>query len=1151
MKHKKSPAFLVLLALAAVIIAAPGCVAQRPSRSGVFNDNQYLRKDFLVRPGDGLKPDSGWMLKSTVTSVSTPDPLGDVFGIFAGSENGGALVRFAVTQDKLQMLSMREITSVASNARTPEVVNAWPITNVDLKYRVNLDGEKTNFYEENQELDWQVRQWVKVNFGKNDMSDVAPLGTYTSDLLAQCTDVGNASATLVPNSLLVDEPNDYLQWQVQVALPLKWTDAACVQAYGELGNLAQRLNRQTVTFNLMYSLVRANPAPDYTPLQIAEKDPIRHKYGPIETTTIDRDPTSGQLAARQLVTRFDPRKPIVWYFAEGFPDVYKPVFNGKGGVADQTNQLLMDAGAAARVSFKEYNADLAPGQVPREYGDVRYSFLRWVSDRDMQGFWAGVTQFVVDPRTGESLSSSISFNDFAIKDYYVQRIDAYLQSIGAASADKNGNTGVNAPDAWKDMGACKDGATIPIVQKTVFANHNGTSTLYQKMQEYLQKPVATYGNLGPQDFIVQQDDDFFRAFNALAPYYVYADPNMNPFVIPEGGGGVLGPGAIWKMLGKEAEFQALAAKIDHGESPYEDVTGQNGLKNATDFLNNFRDLTEAHKEYTYTRNFMHKGMHLDTPDAFSFEQIMAHDARHCVNGKWETKEEWINNLIYTYWSQVIWHEFGHSLGLEHNFMASIDSNNFPHYTDGHGADHVGLYASSVMEYNAAPDRVFWHADWAPYDQGAISWIYANNAPAPGAACDAMGKCGAGQACSPANVCIGTSISGQAADGAPWKDPHGFRADGSEIQYLRCDEHHLKYTPFCRQGDIGRTPSEIMANAVDSYEWQYHWRNYRTYRKIWDDSSYANAPAGFVTDMRRFISLWVFDWSSGELADTFRRIGITNPNKNGSDLEYYNQLTNKFNADASAANQMVAAFNKAIIQQASGERPYRTIYDKFYGDVTQQGIILDKLFAMQGFVGMWPTDNYDPNQAGSYIASYSGIGDSSYAYVAQDAAVSMIGGQYNVYPYFVPLAIAQFAQDTHSPSFPGAPSVRDWIGGHTFTRLDDFLTYFRDIAVQNNYADPNPKSDCSALDTCKYDPRPLSDTHNEFFGPDKKQWIWAYIPDRNQYIAVQKERNTATYLVVRNYNDYFVYQLDDGGFPGGVYGAELPMKYVLDSFTYYN
>src|SRR5262249_2941477 len=140
----------------------------------------------------------------------------------------------------------------------------------------------------------------------------------------------------------------------------------------------------------------------------------------------------------------------------------------------------------------------------------------------------------------------------------------------------------------------------------------------------------------------------------------------------------------------------------------------------------------------YAQQFIHNGMHLDTPDAFSFEQMMARDARHCVNGRWETKTEWLHALINTYWSQVAWHEFGHSLGLAHNFMASVDRPNFPVRTGGDGKPlldekgkpRYGMFASSVMEYNAAPDRVFWQPGWAPYDKGAISWIYANDVKAP-------------------------------------------------------------------------------------------------------------------------------------------------------------------------------------------------------------------------------------------------------------------------------------------------------------------------------------------------------------------------------------------------------------------------------------
>jgi hypothetical protein len=370
-------------------------------------------------------------------------------------------------------------------------------------------------------------------------------------------------------------------------------------------------------------------------------------------------------------------------------------------------------------------------------------------------------------------------------------------------------------------------------------------------------------------------------------------------------------------------------------------------------------------------------------------------------------------------------------------------------------------------------------------------------------------------------------------------------------YLSCHDNHQKYTPLCRTFDIGSTPSEIIANAVDDYDWHWNFTNFRVYRKFWDNSHYANQPANLMMDMRRFLLLWIYDWNSGEIADTLRRIGFQPP-AGVPALQYYTQLENKFNLELSTANQLMAAFHKAVIQQSTGERPVATIYDQFYGDVTQQGIILDKLFAMQFFVGIWPGTNYDPNQAGAYFSSYSDAPDPSYQTVAEDAVDSMIGGQYDAFPYFAPLAVSLFAQDTHNPAFNGRIEVRNWIGGHTFGRVQDFLAYFRDIAHNNNYVSPDGKIDCTqSFDTCMYDPRPLSDTHNELIGPDKRLWAWAYVPDRNTYLAVQKEVNTASYIIVRAYNDDVVYSLDDGAFPGGAYGYELPMKYYLDSFTQYN
>jgi hypothetical protein len=507
---------------------------------------------------------------------------------------------------------------------------------------------------------------------------------------------------------------------------------------------------------------------------------------------------------------------------------------------------------------------------------------------------------------------------------------------------------------------------------------------------------------------------------------------------------------------------------------------------------------------------------------------------------WQTKQEWVDQCLHGYYQLTAYHEFGHSVGLDHNFMASVDKNNFPvrvdakgnPLKDANGNPQYAMYTNSVMEYDIPQADFFADVQWGPYDKGAIGWIYSND----------------GRKQTTATT---TSLYGQVDAKTPWNDKMGFKTDGkTEIPFLFCDAKHMQYTPLCRQHDSGTTPSEIIANDIDAYDWRWAFNNFRVYRKFWDNSNYTGG-GGLMQDMRRFLMLWIYDWNSGEITDTLRRIGYQPP-AGVPAVTYYTQLENKINNELSTANQLVAAFHKAVIQQSAGERPVATIYDQFYGDVTQQGIILDKLNAMQFWVGLWPGTNYDPNQAGAYFASYSDAPDASYRTVAEDAVDSMIGGQYDAFPYFAPLAVSLFAQDTHSPSFNGRIDVRNWIGGHVFSRVEDFLAYFRDIATQNNYVSPDGTIDCSAsFDACHYDPRPLSDQHNELIGPDKRKWIWAYIPDRNEYIALQKEVNTASYIIVRKYNDDVVYNLDDGAFPGGAFGAELPMKYYLDSFSQYN
>jgi len=1220
----------VLGALATGIAATNGCVADRPARNGVFNENQYLRKDFIIRPGDATNPDNGWVLKATITDASAPNPFGDssIFGLFAGSHSNGDLIHFVVTSDKLQMVSNREISSDPTVGQVGEVMNAWPITNVDLKYQVNLDGEKTNFYSENQELDWQVRQWVKVNFDKNDMSDLAPLGTFFNLNIANCTDTPNISVTLVPNSFIVDEVHDYMEWSVQVTLPIApSTDnaATCNEGFGANGVDAARLGRTNETVNLKYSMARqvgsfGATTPSYVPLIVAEKDPIQKKYGAIAVDSIARDPNTGLLASNQYVVRYDPTKPIVWYFEAGFPAQYMPYFTNNTAVLptgtspfptctapntpsncvqtieDATNQLLKDSGAAAQVSFQQYNVPLADGTaINRTFGDVRWNMLRWLESEDQQEFFAGVTSEIIDPRSGENLSTDIVFENFAIKDYYVTRIDAYLQSIGASAGTPFDQTPWPTPplDANGNPLACSSAAdlnnTVPIIPLTAVLNHNGNSTLFQKIQSYLYKPATEYGPLGPADFAVNHvtpqgtpDTDFYNAYYAYLPYIVFADPATNPFVTPESGSSNTGSSqsaALWQMLGQEAQLHQLESQLDTGYEPF-DVGGTTGEQDAVTFMQNYKALTLNHHALNYAKAEMpfmpgvgHPLTHADTPDSFAMISAIQKDARHCIEDStgfhWETKDEWVTDLINTYWSQVFWHEFGHAMGLEHNFMASVDMPNFPaspvaNAKNADGSTRYPLYASSVMEYNAAVDRIFWNAGWAPYDQGAISWIYANNN-------------GKNVPVAPSGMPTPKGVSGQISASYPWFDPHGFDSMGNEIQYLYCNEKHTKYTPLCRAGDLGTTPSEITANEIDSYEWQYQWRNFRQYRKIWDDSNYGDTPMNFVTELRRFLSLWAYDMSSSELTQRFEQIGVTPPSSAPSAQFYYDQLTAKFGNEMAAAGELGAAFHEAIVQQSAGARPYITVFDNYFGDVTQQGIFLDKLDAIQSFSALWPVDNYDQTQsAGQYIASYAAFGTSfyvdqtaigsSYQTAAEQAIQSMLGGSFDAFYYAKPLAVAQFTFDTHNPDYlgsnasPARPEAAEWAGGYQFGRLQDFLAFFQNIAVENNFQVNVPGGvniDCTGtVAACNYDPTTprayptdtfYSDSYNRFLGPDGRRWIWVYLQDRNEWLACDQDRNVATYVTMYNYTTDVIFEKDDGN-TGPAFADALQLKYMFDYYA---
>ena len=56
---------------------------------------------------------------------------------------------------------------------------------------------------------------------------------------------------------------------------------------------------------------------------------------------------------------------------------------------------------------------------------------------------------------------------------------------------------------------------------------------------------------------------------------------------------------------------------------------------------------------------------------------------------------------------------------------------------------------------------------------------------------------------------------------------------------------------------------------------------------------------------------------------------------------------------------------------------------------------------------------------------------------------------------------------------------------------------------------------------------------------------------SEWAVAEQDTNIVTNQIFLNYNQDVVASQDDGNFPGGAFGYELPVKYTLDSFTQFN
>jgi len=1028
-------------------LGAMACVDHRPIHNGLLDEHVYLGKADLTGDNPKLeRPNDGWLFKTTVVKTSSPNVLGDY--AFQGFESGTQYVRFQFKEDKLQVIDGQKLQrddsadpndDLATNA--DRVLFEFDGQHVDVKLRESLDGERTNYLEENTEAPWKERRTFRVDFETTNMDPIASAAWFYGDYIKDCASA--VSKNLVPDSFEWDPDDQYLSFLIEVNYELN-----LINSLGGCWNLvSQATGVGTTTIQYRLSFYRPGPS-SFAPEEIAEKDEVNKKYGAFQVFDVFRDEESGLLSAKTLLQRWNPEReePAVYYFHRGFPERFKPMFEE---IKAQTNQTLEQAGAKLRVDFREYD----DGGKIRNLGDLRYSFVTWNQDVDTTRGLLGYGPSSSDPRTGEVLSANINLYNVGM-DYYRYLIQDFLEQNGANKPDPK--------QKWEEI-SCQSGATLAPVDESGRLK----STLFDEMRRVMDLPAATADSIETKTFLPEPArgrEAFLNDFHRTLGEYRYAEPGFNAYVSRPSSYPLQNFAEHQKV---ESEFQQQMGAILDNQDPLHGAVlhSRAGIQAQLDFVNKFRQWKQNHQRVTVDEEMLLGLKNIYVFNANDAISAIAKGARRCTDrGVWESDEQYSERIIEDVVFHVGIHEFGHTLGLRHNFYGSVDAKHM----------RENEVSASVMDYVNVPEEVGGHRGWGGYDQAALTWIY----------------------------------------GTPQK-----RSEVMAQDFLYCTDEHRFRSPLCSAFDLGVTPSQIVLNSIERYDWLYSLRNQRAYRTFWDTGTYVNSVYASVFDLQRMWYLTLFDWAGGGVQDVLKRLD----QKNGkvlSDPEY-DEISADFYNDAQAAVGMTMAFYDSVINQPATFRDYQTKFDPFYGDTLRLGISVDKLYTMFAFMDQQEVSNYSPN-VNTFVSMYDQPFGTRNRALSQRVLDDMLGASYDTFPWFRFTALGVFASVTNG-NLVSNVELKDRIAIRRYETLQELTsTYGDDILARATGAD-NPE---------------------QLFTQDGQEYVYTFLPDQGWYLVASRSRSPVSYQYMRDYNQALNAGADDSL-------DDYGLKILLAYYEFYN